>query len=100
MAEDPSLAAKMQRYATRAIKDSLSKNEAPLASYVFYSDALSPRNPIERDIGLQSQLTWMKGADIIAVYMDFGITPAMQAVINSAILRVKRIEYRTIGSVA
>ena len=100
MAEDPALAMKMQRYAARAIKDSLMKNEAPLASYVFYSDALSPKNPIERDIGLQAQLTWLKGCDILAVYMDFGITPAMQVVINNAMLKVKRIEYRTIGNVA
>lgn len=100
MAEDPAKAAKMNRYALRATKDSLGKNEAPLASHLFYSEVLNVRNPIERDIGLQSQLTWLKAADIVAVYLDFGITPAMQVAINAAVLKNKRIEYRTIGNVA
>lgn len=90
----------MNRYALRATKDSLGKNEAPLASHLFYSEVLNVRNPIERDIGLQSQLTWLKAADIVAVYLDFGITPAMQVAINAAVLKNKRIEYRTIGNVA
>lgn len=100
MAEDYSQSAKMVRYALRATRDSINKAESPLATHLFYSDVLSTRNPIERDLGLQAQLTWMKGCDIIAIYIDFGITPAMQVVINAAKLRNKRIEYRTIGSVA
>lgn len=100
MAEDYALAAKMTRYAVRATKDSMGKNESPLASHLFYSEVLNARNPIERDLGLQGQLTWLKGCDLIAVYLDFGITPAMQVVINHAIAKSRRIEYRTIGNVA
>lgn len=100
MAEDPAQAARMTRYALRATRDSMNRNEAPLPSHLFYSEVLNVRNPIERDIGLQSQLTWIKGCDIVAVYIDFSITPAMQVVINNAIIRNKKIEYRTIGSVA
>lgn len=61
---------------------------------------LNFRNPIERDLGLQAQLTWLKAADIVAFYVDFGITPAMEVVMNAAKLKNKRIEQRTIGSVA
>lgn len=100
MAEDPSKAARMVRYALRATRDSLNKGEAPLASHLFFSEVLNIRNPIERDIGLQSQLNWMKACDVVVVYLDFGITPAMQVAINNAILRHRKIEYRTIGAVA
>lgn len=100
MAEDPSNASKMNRYAIRATKDSLNKNEAPLASHLFFSEVLNVKNPIERDIGLHSQLMWMRSAKLVAVYSDFGITPAMQTVINAATQLSKKIEYRTIGATA
>ena len=100
MAEDYTKASQMSRYSIRAVKDSLSKMEAPLANHAFYHEALNVRNPIERDIGLLTNLSWMKAADLVAVYVDFGITPAMQVAINAAMLRNKRIEYRTIGSYA
>lgn len=100
MNEDPAMAEKMKRYGKRATRDSILKNEAPLASHLFYYSVLNDRDPIERDIGLQSQLSWLKVADLVVVYVDFGITPAMKVAINNAQLLVKRIEYRTIGSVA
>lgn len=100
MAEDPALAEKMKRYAKRATKDSLNKNEAPLASHLFYYSVLNEKDPIERDIGLQAQLSWIRVADLVAVYVDFSITPAMKVAINNAKLLQKKIEYRTIGSVA
>lgn len=98
-AEDPQKANLANRYALRAVRDSLSRQESPLASHVMYYD-LNIRNPIERDIGLHGQLSWIKNADVVAVYVDLGITPAMQVVINTAMLRNKRIEYRTINAFA
>jgi len=61
---------------------------------------LNDKDPIERDVGLQSQLSWLRVADIVAVYVDFRITPAMKVAINNAVLLQKKIEYRTIGAVA
>jgi hypothetical protein len=100
MSEDPSLAQKMSRYAMRATRDSVLKHEAPLASNLFYYSVLNDKDPIERDIGLHAQLSWLRVADLVAVYVDFGITPAMKVAINNATLLVKKIEYRTIGAVA
>lgn len=94
--EELSKGPKLQRYAIRAVRDSINRNEAPLASHVMYYD-LSIRNPIERDIGLQLQLSWLKHAQAVVVYNDWGITPAMQVVLNAAAVRNKRIEFRTIG---
>lgn len=100
MAEDYTQANKAKRYADRATRDSVSKQESPLVSHSFYYDTLNVKNPIERDIGLLSQLSWIKNADLVAVYVDMGITPAMQVAIDTAILRNKRIEYRVIGNFA
>jgi hypothetical protein len=100
MAEDPSIAEKMKRYAARATRDSINKHEAPLASHLFFYSVLNEKDPIERDIGLQSQLSWLRVADIIAVYVDFSITPGMKVAINNAKLLQKKIEFRTIGAVA
>lgn len=100
MAEDYSRAAAVKRYGDRCVKDSIGRGEAPIASHLFYYDVLNVRNPIERDIGLLSQLTWIGKCDIVVVYVDFGITKAMEVAINTAQLRSRKIEFRTIGSVS
>lgn len=99
LSEDPAKAQKMVRYATRAIKDSIMKVEAPLNAATMY-EGLNFRVPIERDIALTSMISWVKGCQLIAVYEDFGLTSAMRAVLNVAALQNKRIEYRTIGATA
>lgn len=100
MAEDPSRANAMARYAKRCVQDSLLKNEAPVASHYFYYEVLNSNLSIERDIGLQSQLTWVQHAELIAVYIDMGITQAMDLAINVAKLANKKIEFRKIGKVS
>lgn len=99
-AEDYSKAAAVKRYGDRCIKDSVQRGESPVASHLFYYDVLNVKNPIERDIGLLSQLTWIPKCDIVVVYVDFGITPAMRVAINVAQLKSKKLEFRTIGSVS
>ncbi|ASD50523.1 hypothetical protein FDI24_gp242 [Acidovorax phage ACP17] len=99
MPEDLSNAGKMLRYANRAVQDSLMRNEAPIASHAFFF-GLAPNVPIERDAGLHSQLSWIPKADVVVVYVDFGITAAMQVAINVAEVKAKKIEYRSIGATA
>ncbi|UMO77363.1 DUF4406-domain protein [Stenotrophomonas maltophilia phage vB_SmaM_Ps15] len=98
MSEDPATATKAYRYAMRAVQDSLRRGEAPMATHAFFYDSLSYKNPVERDMGLQCQISWLKKAEMLIVYTDGGITPAMQTIINSGEIKNKRIEYRTIGS--
>lgn len=100
MMEDLSQGQMMLRYAIRAVNDSIGRSEAPLASHAFYYSLLNYNNPIERDIGLHSQMSWIVVADLIAIYIDFGITPAMEAAINVAQAKSRKIEYRSIGGVA
>lgn len=100
MMEDPANGRKMVRYGNRCAQDSLNRGEAPIMSHLFYYSSLSYNNPIERDIGLHAQLTWIPEAQLVVVYMDMGVTPAMQVGINVAEVNNRKIEYRSIGGVA
>jgi len=95
IAEDPARADIMRRYDSRAIKHSLSKNEAPFPGNLLYA-YLNIRDPIERDVGLQCQLAWLKGCEVVAFYVDYGVTPAMEVIMNATALKFKRIERRVI----
>lgn len=101
MGEDPSKARLFERYANRAVKDSLNRNEAPLASQLFFFSFYNNNVvQIERDEGLMSQLTWVYKCDRVAVYSDFGITQAMSLVLDVARLKNKPVEFRAITSFA
>lgn len=100
MMEDPASGAKMMRYAARCAQDSTNRGEAPLMAHAFYYSVLNYMNSIERDMGLHSQLSWIPRAELVVVYVDFGITAAMQVAINVAEVKNRKIEYRSIGATA
>jgi len=100
MAEVPDEVKRMQRYATRCVQDSLNRHEAPISQNLFFYDTLNIKVSIDHDVGLQSMLSWVKTADLIAVYIDYGVTQAMQLVINTAQMKSKKIEYRSISQSA
>lgn len=100
MAENPAKADFMSRYALRATQDSVKRNEAPICNHLFYYQFLNTNITVERDQGLHSMLTWVPKCDILAVYIDHGITQAMQSVIGLAQVKNRKIEYRTISGAA
>ena len=100
MAENPTEAKHMSRYATRCVQDALNRHEAPISTNLFYYDTLNIKVSIDRDIGLQSALSWVHCAELIAVYMDFGVTQAMQLIINTAKMKSKKFEFRSIAAAA
>lgn len=100
MSEDPSKANLLSRYAKRCTQESIKRGEAPICSHLFYYDVLNMNVPIERDYGLHSMLSWIPNADLVCVYIDFGVSQAMQVMINTAQLKSRKIEYRMIGSTA
>ena len=96
VAEDPAMASKMTRYATRAAQDAANRNESLLMANLAFLNPLG-YSAVERDDAFLNLLSWIPRADLIAVYVDYGITPAMQVAINVAITKNKKIEYRSIG---
>lgn len=85
-----------KRYARACLKDCLLRGESPLASHLLYTQVLNDQDPEERKMGIEAGLAWIKHADVMAVYVDRGISGGMY----SAELLANRIglpvEYRSL----
>lgn len=82
------------KYARDCLRDSLNRGEAPLASHLLYTQALSDDVERERNLGIDAGLSWLKVADVSCIYVDFGISEGMkQGIAEAKKLNVK-IEYR------
>lgn len=86
-------------YAKRCIKDALLHNEAPLASHLIYTlpDILDDDDKDQRELGIAAGHAWIKVADYVVVYTDYGISQGMQAGITEAENVGVPIYYRKIG---
>ncbi len=60
----------------------------------FQDGILDDLNPEERTLGMDAGFAWGKKADLVAVYMDRGLSLGMQKGIASAMGRSIPIEYR------
>jgi hypothetical protein len=85
------------KYARRAMRDSIERGEAPLASHLLYTQVLSDDNPIERTAGINLGYAWMDYADAVVVYKDYGISEGMMLAIERARSLDIEIVYRQIG---
>ena len=65
-------------YVRRAIFDSLQRGEAPFASHGLYPGVLDDEDPAERRMGMEAGFAWGEVAQLVAVYVDNGITRGMQ----------------------
>ncbi len=84
------------KYARKCMLDSLRRGEAPYASHLLFTQdgILDDLNPEERTLGMDAGFAWGKKADLVAVYMDRGLSLGMQKGIASAMGRSIPIEYR------
>ena len=71
-------------YARRCLWDSLLRGEAPFASHLLYTQVLDDQSPIQRELGMDRSLQWYKNADLVAVYIDFGISSGMKRGVEHA----------------
>ena len=85
-------------YAKRCVLDSLRRGEAPYASHLFFtqSDLLDDTNPDERRLGIQAGLAWQRSSNVVAVYVDRGISDGMRQGIAEAAARGAHIEVRAL----
>ena len=85
-------------YARKAIRDSLSRGEAPIASHLLYTQPgiLDDDVPEERQWGIDAGLAWKEVAHASVVYTDKGITKGMEYGIEKAESAGIPVEYRTI----
>lgn len=85
-----------KKYLKDCIKNSLSRGEAPFASHGFYTEVLDDSNPEERKQGMEAGFAWGEVADLVAVYVDYGISDGMRLGLNRAQNNFIHIEFRNI----
>lgn len=87
-------------YARAAVKDSLQRGEAPIASHLLYTQEgiLDDFDEIERHQGIQAGWAWIDSADILAFYVDRGVSRGMRGALDHANTLLDRplIEVRSI----
>jgi hypothetical protein len=68
-------------YARAAMRDSLNRGEAPIASHLLYTQpgVLRDEVPEERQWGIDAGLAWRRVADLTAFYVDHGWSRGMVA---------------------
>lgn len=86
-------------YARRALADSLSRGEAPIASHLLYTQpgVLDDLVPEQRALGIAAGLAWRRSADYAVFYADYGFSAGMLAAIEHYSRTGFRHETRFIG---
>lgn len=84
------------KYAIECMKDSLSRGESPYASHLLFTRFMNDDIPEERKMGIEAGFEWHSVADVVAVYVDLGISGGMIQGIFNAQMRNKPIVFRSI----
>ena len=71
-------------YARRALKDSLSRGEAPIASHLLYTQpgVLDDLVVEDRKLGIAAGLAWRRVAESAVFYADYGFSTGMLAALE------------------
>ena len=88
-------------YARAAVRDSLLRGEAPIASHLLYTQpgVLHDEVPEERQHGIDAGLAWRDVADATVVYIDRGVTRGMEFGIATAREAGRLVEFRSLHEV-
>ena len=86
--------ARNEHYARAAMRDCLSRGEAPFASHLLYTQCLDDNDVVARALGIEAGLAWGRMADATVVYRDLGITAGMHIGIERARLVGRKVEMR------
>ena len=90
------------RYARAAVRDSLLRGEAPMASHLLYTQQgiLNDDVPSEREHGINAGLSWGSVADKTVIYIDRGISRGMEYGIKKAISEGRPLDFRSLKEYA
>ena len=85
-------------YARKCLRDSLERNEAPIASHLLYTQdgVLNDDVEEERMWGIDAGLVWKEVADLHVFYVDFGMSGGMKYALEYAAKNNINVEFRTI----
>lgn len=85
-------------YARMCVRDSLSRDEAPIASHLLYTQEgiLKDEIPEERLWGINAGLAWKDVADKHVFYIDYGMSNGMKYAEEYATNNDLEVEFRKI----
>lgn len=85
-------------YARAAVRDSLARGEAPIASHLLYTQPgiLCDEKPDERQCGIDAGLAWRHVSEATVVYTDLGMSAGMEYGIAKAKEAEKPVEFRSL----
>lgn len=86
-----------EEYLKRAMRDSISRGEAPYASHLIYTQVLNDRDPEQRKKGINMGFKWGQQAEKVIAYTDYGISTGMEQGLAYYNRNGIPIEYRKIG---
>lgn len=84
-------------YLLRCLRDSITHGESPYAPHAYLPLTLNDEEPLERVLGINCGLAWMRNADHLVLYMDYGLSPGMEGEKNVAEMLGIPIHERYIG---
>jgi hypothetical protein len=85
-----------RRYALYCLRNSVLSGEAGFAGHLVYPLILDDNLAEERQLGMSCGQAWMEAAELVAVYIDLGISSGMEADIDFAIKHKIQVVYRTL----
>jgi hypothetical protein len=87
-------------YARQAMRDSLERGEAPIASHLLYTQPGILRDDVlsERETGIKAGLAWRSAADLTVFYTDLGWSPGMTKALALCMDERRAFEVRNIIS--
>jgi hypothetical protein len=87
-------------YARSALRDSLQRGEAPIASHLLYTQPGVLKDEIEdeRALGIDAGLAWGAVAEATVVYVDLGISSGMAYGMERADVDGRPVEFRTLAT--
>lgn len=85
-------------YLKRCILDSLERGESPYASHLFFTQPglLDDKLPIQRMAGINAGFAWAAKADVVAVYVDRGLSRGVEQGVARALAANQPIEFRSL----
>jgi hypothetical protein len=86
-------------YARRCVRDSVLRNEAPIASHLLYTQPgiLDDKVPAERQRGIDAGHAWLIHADAVVFYIDRGMSDGMRVAMRRAQRAGVDVELRSIN---
>lgn len=85
-------------YVKFCMLDCMRRGEAPFASHLLYTQVLDDLDLDQREYGLRAGWAWMDRAELVAVYIDRGISPGMMRGMNHAFFKGISVEFRSTNS--